>query len=66
MLSPGTHKITVETTYTEARMGGPLRVVLAVDGATVAEGTVPISAPLLNREGVCGIHVDRAVRRIGW
>ncbi|MFD4183582.1 arylsulfatase, partial [Rhodococcus sp. NPDC058514] len=52
-LPPGTHKVTVDTTYTEARMGGPLRVVLAVDGATVAEGTVPISAPLLFTANDC-------------
>ncbi|TQF68664.1 arylsulfatase [Rhodococcus spelaei] len=52
-LSPGTHKITVDTEFVESRLGGPLRVVLAVDGATVAEGTVPISAPLLFTANDC-------------
>lgn len=52
-LSPGAHKVTVDTTYIEARMGGPLSVVLGVDGETVADGTVPVSAPLLFTANDC-------------
>jgi hypothetical protein len=38
--------IEVETWYLEPRPTGPLEVVLRVNGAVVAEGTVPVSAPL--------------------
>ena len=46
-LSPGRHKIEVETTYVERKPAGPLKVVLRVDGNEVASGVVPVSAPLL-------------------
>jgi arylsulfatase A-like enzyme len=46
-LPAGRVEIQVETTYVEARPGGPLRVVLKVNGAQVATGVVPISAPLM-------------------
>lgn len=43
----GARTITVETSYLEQRPGGPLAIVLKVDGEVFAEGTVPVSAPLL-------------------
>ena len=45
-LPAGRVRIGIETTYVEAGPGAPLHVVLTVDGATVADGIVPISAPL--------------------
>jgi arylsulfatase A-like enzyme len=45
-LPTGTVRIEVETSYIEAKPGGPLKVVLKVDGTIVAEGTVPVSAPV--------------------
>ena len=45
-LPAGRVRIEVETTYIETRPAGPLRVTLRVDGTTVADGTVPVSAPL--------------------
>jgi arylsulfatase len=49
----GRHTIVVQTAYAELRPGGPLDVVLAVDGATVASGQVPVSAPLLFTANDC-------------
>ncbi len=46
-LPAGKAKIEVETSYIELKPAGPLKVVMKVNGATVAEGTVPVSAPLL-------------------
>jgi len=43
----GRVKIGVSTEYAEVRPGGPLNVVLTVNGDEVASGTVPVSAPLL-------------------
>jgi hypothetical protein len=45
-LPTGKVKIQVETSYLEPRAAGPLKVVLKVDGTVVAEGEVPVSAPL--------------------
>jgi arylsulfatase len=45
--------ITVETRYAERRPGGPLTVSLGVDGQLLAEGTVPVSAPLLFTANDC-------------
>jgi arylsulfatase A-like enzyme len=46
-LPTGKVSIVVETSYVgEPAATGPLNVVLKVDGSVVAEGTVPISAPL--------------------
>ncbi|MFV1971383.1 MAG: arylsulfatase [Acidimicrobiia bacterium] len=46
-LPVGKLKIEVETSYVEPRPAGPLKVVLKVDGSVVAEGIVPVSAPLV-------------------
>jgi hypothetical protein len=40
-------KIEIQTSYVVPRPGGPLKVTMMVDGKVVAEGEVPISAPLL-------------------
>ncbi len=52
-LPTGNVKIEVETSYIEPRPGGPLQITLKVNGETVAEGTVPISAPLLFTANDC-------------
>jgi arylsulfatase len=52
-LPAGPAIIEVETTYVEPRPGGPLRIVVNANGATVAEGTVPVSAPLLFTANDC-------------
>ncbi|HEU0181107.1 MAG TPA: arylsulfatase [Agromyces mariniharenae] len=51
--------IEVETSYVEPRPGGPLRVVLRVDGTEVGSGTVPVSAPLLFSANDC-LDIGRA------
>jgi arylsulfatase A-like enzyme len=58
-LVAGTHTIEVETTYIEPKPGGPLKVVLRVDGAEVASGTVPVSAALLFSANDC-LDIGRA------
>jgi arylsulfatase len=45
-LPTGKVRIEVETKYAELRPAGPLDVTLKVNGETVAQGRVPISAPL--------------------
>jgi arylsulfatase A-like enzyme len=45
-LPVGKVEIQVETTYVEPKPAGPLKVVLRVNGAQVATGVVPLSAPL--------------------
>jgi arylsulfatase len=45
-LPTGRVKIEIETSYVVPRPGGPLKVTMKVGGNVVAEGTVPISAPL--------------------
>jgi hypothetical protein len=45
-LPTGRVKIAIETRYAIPRLGGPLQVTMKVDDKTVAEGTVPMSAPL--------------------
>lgn len=52
-LSAGRVKIEVETSYVEPRPAGPLKVTLKADGKTVAEGVVPVSAPLLFTANDC-------------
>jgi hypothetical protein len=52
-LSPGKSKIEVETTYVQPKPGGPLKVVMKVNGAEVASGVVPVSAPLLFTANDC-------------
>jgi arylsulfatase A-like enzyme len=52
-LQPGKHTIVVETSYVEARPGGPLSVVISVDGEEWARGVVPVSAPLLFTANDC-------------
>ncbi|HEX6366967.1 MAG TPA: arylsulfatase, partial [Agromyces sp.] len=51
--------IEIETSYVEPRPGGPLRVVLRVDGTEVGSGTVPVSAPLLFSANDC-LDIGRA------
>lgn len=58
-LAAGDHTIEIETSYLEPRPGGPLTVVLRVDGTEVASGTVPVSAPLLFSANDC-LDVGRA------
>lgn len=58
-LTPGDHTIEIDTSYVEPRPGGPLRIVLRVDGSEVASGTVPVSAPLLFSANDC-LDVGRA------
>ena len=43
----------IETSYVEARPGGPLSIVITVDDEEWARGTVPISAPLLFTANDC-------------
>lgn len=49
----GRSTITVETTFADARPGGPLDIAISVDGNQVAAGQVPISAPLLFSANDC-------------
>ncbi len=51
--------IEIETSYVEPRPGGPLNVVLRVDGTEVGSGTVPVSAPLLFSANDC-LDIGRA------
>ena len=51
--------VEIETSYVEPRPGGPVRVVLRVDGAEVGSGTVPVSAPLLFSANDC-LDIGRA------
>jgi arylsulfatase len=52
-LPVGTVKIEVETAYAVLKPAGPLNVTLKVNGAVVAQGQVPISAPLLFTANDC-------------
>jgi hypothetical protein len=45
-LAVGKVKIEVETSYIEPKPAGPLKVTLKVNGKLVAEGKVPVSAPV--------------------
>ena len=45
-LPAGKASIQVKTAYIEQRPGGPLKIALKVNGKVLAEGTVPVSAPL--------------------
>jgi arylsulfatase A-like enzyme len=45
-LPVGKTKIEVETAYLELKPAGPLKVTLKVNGRVVAEGKVPVSAPV--------------------
>ncbi len=45
-LPTGKVKIEVETSYVELKAAGPLKVTLKVKDKVVAEGTVPVSAPV--------------------
>ena len=58
-LAAGDHTIEIETSYVVPKPGGPLGVVLRVDGTEVASGTVPVSAPLLFSANDC-LDVGRA------
>jgi arylsulfatase len=52
-LPVGKVSIEVETAYAVPRPGGPLNVTMKVNGAVVASGRVPISAPLLFTANDC-------------
>jgi hypothetical protein len=52
-LPTGRVKIEIRTSYGAPRPGGPLKVSMVVGGKTVAEGEVPISAPLLFTANGC-------------
>jgi arylsulfatase A-like enzyme len=49
----GLAQIQIETTYAEARPGGPLNIVMRVNDDVVASGVVPVSAPLLFSANDC-------------
>jgi arylsulfatase len=60
----GAHRIEIDTSYAEPRPAGPLNVVLSVDGADIAQVTVPVSAPVLFSANDCldvGICLGGAV-----
>jgi arylsulfatase A-like enzyme len=52
-LPTGKVKIEVETAYAVPKPGGPLNVTMKVNGTIVAEGKVPVSAPLLFTANDC-------------
>lgn len=52
-LPTGKVKIEVETRYAVKKAGGPLDVILKVNGKEVAKGQVPVSAPLLFTANDC-------------
>jgi hypothetical protein len=52
-LPTGKVKIEIQTSYVVPRPGGPLKVTMTVAGKVVAEGQVPISAPLLFTANDC-------------
>lgn len=52
-VAPGHHLVEVVTKYAEARPGGPLNVRMSVDGQSVGETVVPVSAPLLFTANDC-------------
>ncbi len=52
-LPAGRVKIEVETAYLELKPAGPLKITMKANGELVAEGTVPISAPLLFTANDC-------------
>jgi arylsulfatase A-like enzyme len=52
-LPTGKVRIEIETVYSVRKPGGPLDVALKVNGAVVAKGHVPISAPLLFTANDC-------------
>jgi arylsulfatase len=52
-LPTGKATIEIVTTYLEPRPAGPLKVTMSVNGQQVADGTVPVSAPLLFTANDC-------------
>ncbi len=52
-LPVGRAKIEIETVYVELRPAGPLKVSMKVNDQLMAEGTVPVSAPLLFTANDC-------------
>jgi len=52
-LPTGPAQIKVTTEYAEPRPAGPLKITLTVDGDQVAQGLVPVSAPLLFTANDC-------------
>jgi hypothetical protein len=49
----GKVRIEVETVYATKRPAGPLNVTVKVNGTTVAQGNVPVSAPLFFTANDC-------------
>jgi arylsulfatase A-like enzyme len=52
-LPAGRVNLEIRTVYAEARPGGPLDVTLCANGEALAEGQVPVSAPLLFTANDC-------------
>lgn len=52
-MAAGKAKIEIETRYLELRPAGPLKIMMKFNGQPVAEGTVPVSAPLLFTANDC-------------
>jgi len=52
-LPAGKMKIEVETRYAVKKPAGPLNVIIKVNGQQVAQGQVPISAPLMFTANDC-------------
>jgi hypothetical protein len=52
-LPEGAVKIEIETSYAEPKPGGPLNIVMKVNGQNFGTGLVPISAPLLFSANDC-------------
>lgn len=52
-LPAGRRTLEIQTTYAEARPGGPLDITISADGEVLATGQVPISAPLLFTANDC-------------
>ncbi|MGB3584100.1 MAG: arylsulfatase [Roseiarcus sp.] len=52
-LPTGKVKIEIETRYVAPRPGGPLKITMKAAGKVIAEGEVPISAPLLFTANDC-------------
>lgn len=52
-VAAGVRQIVIDTDFVEARLGGPLSIVMSVDGVEFASGTVPVSVPILFTGNEC-------------
>ncbi|MFP3465848.1 arylsulfatase [Leifsonia sp. SIMBA_070] len=52
-ISPGAHRIRIETTVVEPRPASPLGIAVTLDGEEFASGVVPVSAPLIFTANDC-------------